>query len=155
MPNCYFMATFPLLLMCVNFLRWADVATHILFGRRQMPAPEMAPGSKGNIWIPGLAVFLSVLVAMQCPLETFYDESATELAWVSCLPGNHFPFDSYTSAQQYTVFGKLLPTSFPITKRMIGDFCWMAYHFLWCWKLLFSSSLLTASSCTLSPLQSQ
>ena len=56
------------------------MATCILFGRRQMPAPEMAPGSKGNIWIPGLAVFLSVLVAMQCPLETFYDESATELA---------------------------------------------------------------------------
>lgn len=47
-PNHYFMATFPPLLVHVNILQWADVATHILFGRRQMPAPETGAWFQGQ-----------------------------------------------------------------------------------------------------------
>lgn len=53
-PNHYFMATFPLHLVCVNFLQRADVATHIPFGSRQMPAPEMSTQFQGqhlDLWI--------------------------------------------------------------------------------------------------------
>lgn len=47
-PNHYFVATFPLPLVCVNFLWRADAATHILSGRRQMPAPEMGAWFQGQ-----------------------------------------------------------------------------------------------------------
>lgn len=53
-PNHYFMATFPLFLVCVNSLQWADVATHILFGRRQMPAREMGAQFQGQHLDPWL-----------------------------------------------------------------------------------------------------
>lgn len=53
-PNHCFMATFPLHLVCVNFLQGADVATHILFGSRQMPAPVISTQFQGqhlDLWL--------------------------------------------------------------------------------------------------------
>lgn len=69
--------------MCVNFLQWADVATHILFGRRQMPAPEMAPGSKGNIWIPGWLCSCLCLWLCNAPWRRFM--MSLWQSWHECL----------------------------------------------------------------------
>lgn len=72
-PNRYFMATLPPCVVCVTSVRRADVATHVLFGRRQMPAPEMGAGFQGQHLDPWLGRVPVCAAPVKCPLETLYD----------------------------------------------------------------------------------
>lgn len=145
------MATFPLLLVCVNFSQWTDVTTHILFGRRQMSTPW-----NGCLVPRATSGFLAWLCSCLC-------------LWLYNAPWRHFMISLRQSWHEYlvslaTIFplilihllsniqylGNCSPPHFQSQNRW-QDFCWIVSHFPWCLNLLFSNALTTASNCRVSP----
>ena len=68
-----FYGNLPPSVVCVTSVRCTDVATHVLFGRRQMPAPEMGAGFQGQHLDPWLGRVPVCAAPVKCPLETLYD----------------------------------------------------------------------------------
>lgn len=152
-PNHYFIATFPLLLVCVNFLSWADATTHILFGRRQMRAPEMGAWFQGqhlDSWLGCVPV-----------CARGYAMPPGDVFWLVCdrvgmsVLSPWQPFSLwflYICSVMYSIW-ETAPHLISNHKADDRDSCWVVCHFPGCLKLYRVVS--RASKCSEPSLQGQ